>query len=248
VAKVTKGFEMFLTKISEREKGTNFNSLFWVAATFYSMGNSFEALPNETGAEDEPPRSKKLTPEAKNYYRKAAETYEKILKRYDEPDFAAPKGGQPSIKIRRARAYARLGRDESDAEYANFKYAMGLLLEILKEKPAMVDAQKAAAYTYQMWGDVRPEYYQFAIAGSAKHRELWGWGLLAKKVMNNANYMGLFFEARYNVALCRYKQALTREGEKKTETLRKALSDISVTQTLAPRPRSDWAQPLPTSP
>ena len=214
---------MFLTKISEREKGTTFNSLFWVADTFFSMGASFD-----------PPGTKKLTDEAKNYYRKAADTYEKILKRYAEPGFAAPKGGDLSIKVRLARTYARLGRDEKDTEHANFKYAMGLLLEILKEKNTMVDAQKEAAYTYQAWGDVRPEYYQFAIAGSSKHKELWGWGQLAKRVMNNPNFKDLFYEARYNIAVCRFKQAMTKDGEAKNATLRKALSDISVTQTLYP--------------
>lgn len=219
----TKDFEMFLAKLSDHEKDATFQSLFWVADAFFSLGSRFD-----------PPGTKTLNAEAQNYYRKAADTYENMLKHYDEPDFAAPKGSVYSIKLRLARSYARLGRDEKDDDGANSQRAIGLLLEILQAKNAMVDAQKEAAYTYQAWGDIRPEYYQFAIAGNPKHREIWGWGPLAKRAMNNADFQDLFYEARYNLALCRFQQALTKDGEAQTATLRKALRDISTVQTLHP--------------
>ena len=34
---------------------------------------------------------------------------------------------------------------------------------MLKDHPQMVDAQVEAAYTYQSWGEERPEYLEMAI-------------------------------------------------------------------------------------
>jgi hypothetical protein len=77
----------------------------------------------------------------------------------------------------------------------------------LKEHAMMVDAQVEAAYIYQAWGEERPECYEFAVQGSPSSREVWGWGELSRRVESAAKYQDVFFEARYNLALCRLRQA-----------------------------------------
>jgi hypothetical protein len=212
-------FEDFFAAPAAEGRSPAFPALLWTGDALFSIGAGFDS-----------PGAKDIGDAAKHYYNKAAETYEQILKRYREPGFAAPKGAQYSIKIRLARTYARLGRGDG----AKFAAAERLLLEILRETPAMADAQQAAASMYQAWGDVRPEHWLVAIAGNAAHKEVWGWERLAARVRDRADFRELFHEARYNLALCRFNLAQGEEGDAKTATLREALGDIARTQTMSP--------------
>ena len=76
-----------------------------------------------------------------------------------------------AVKIRLAGCIRRLG---------GYEEALALLVGVLKENPTMVDAQVAAAYTYQSWGHEKPGRYLLAITGSQRYREIWGWGELAQ--------------------------------------------------------------------
>ena len=44
---------------------------------------------------------------------------------------------------------------------------MDALVEILKVQNNMLEAQREAAYTYQAWGEEKPDYYLSAIRGGA---------------------------------------------------------------------------------
>jgi len=212
--KVSQGFELFLTKISEREEGNTFNSLNWVAATFAGLAAGFD-----TGGE-------KLPAEAENYYRKAAATYQRMLKRLEEDPGFGPEGAAESVKVRLAHCLRRLGE---------YKAAFALLLTVLKQRPTMVDAQVEAAYTYSDWGQENPGYYVLAITGSQKYREVWGWGQLARRVGRYPEYRDVFHEARYNLALCRFKLALTKtDTAEKNKVLEQAQRDIEVVYRLYP--------------
>jgi len=214
VKKVSQGFELFLTKISERQEGNTFNSLNWVAATFAGLAAGFD-----TGGE-------KLPAEAENYYRKAAATYQRMLKRIqEEPDFA-PEGAADGVKVRLARCLRRLGE---------YRSAFALLYSVLKQRPTMVEAQVEAAHTYGDWGREKPGYYVLAITGSQKYREVWGWGQLARRVGRVPDYRDVFHEARYNLALCRFKLALTKSDKaQKDAVLEQAERDIAVVYRLYP--------------
>lgn len=213
INKVSEGFEVFLSKILERDTGNNFNSLNWVAETFAGL-----AAGTDTGGTT-------LDPKAEGYYNKALETYNKILSRLAEPEFGAPEGASPSIKLRMARCYRRLG---------DYKTALSWLLDVLKEKPTMVDAQIEAAYTFQDWGAEQPEWYSRAISGSTVYRDLWGWGQLARRVQSHPSYRDLFHEARYNLAVCRMKLAQARSGEAQAALLKQAEADITIVYRLYP--------------
>ncbi|MEE8452911.1 MAG: hypothetical protein V3R99_13380 [Thermoguttaceae bacterium] len=209
VAQVTKGFELFLDRIAGREQGNTFNSLNWAAETYFSLGNS------------------KLGSEAIGYYEKAAKTYQKILQQCKAyPSFATQPNATLIITLRLAACYRHMG------DYSN---ALKLVLAILKssERP-IVSAQLEAAYSYQAWGEEKPTAYKLAIMGSEKHREIWGWGRIAARVIRSPDHMHIFHEARYNLAYCRFQWALSMSSTEKKAMLAQAEKDILIIERLYP--------------
>jgi hypothetical protein len=111
----------------------------------------------------------------------------------------------------------------------------------------MVDAQVEAAYTYQAMGDRgKPKYYEKAIQGgkNVKTKDgsvfplVWGWGKIARLISPMGRgplYEPIFHEARYNLALCRYKLALSQKSREQRKALaEQAERDILVIQRLYP--------------
>jgi tetratricopeptide (TPR) repeat protein len=220
VEKVKQGFERFLDRVSKRDEGNTFNSLNWVAETFVGLAAYLD------------PGGKTLPPEAAEYYQKAAHTYQRILTDCQEEKIQCPPGATTSIKIRLARCLRRLGQ---------FKEALKLLLDVLKARTNMVDAQVEAAYTYQARGEIKPGYYEFAIKGSRNYKQIWGWGKIAGMVVRSNKHRSVFHEARYNLALCRFNWALTKPKKEKAKMLAQAEKDILVTQKLYPvRSSEQW--------
>jgi len=221
---VLKGFELFLTRISKRP-GNSFNSLHWVAETFYSLGAGLD------------PDTSQLPANVRQYYEKARDTFQRILDEVEAGQLEAPEGADTSIKIRLARCLRRL-RD--------YKGSLALLVDILKRRNMMVDAQVEAAYTYQAWATMpdKADYYIKAITGGAPARRkkdgatvrlVWGWGKLARLVMPILAHRSIFHEARYNLALCRFEYARTQSSAtKRKETLQQAEKDILIIERLFP--------------
>ena len=191
-AKVARGFESFLARISARPAGEiTFNSLCWVAETLMSLGAAAA------------PESGSLSPEAQSDYQKAAEVYRRIIElcRADEK-FAPKAGAATGVQIRLARCLRLLGK---------FDESLDLLVEVLTGRETLIDAQREAAYTYQAWGQRDPDYFLLAIRGGHEVERkprgtvnlIWGWAGIARKVQFVDAYQDLFDEARYNLALCR---------------------------------------------
>lgn len=219
---VLTGFQMFLSRISERP-GNSFSSLHWVAETLFSLGAGLD------------PQTREPPPNAKKYYEQASATYQKILSELDEGKLEAPEGADISLRIRLSKCLRRLGQ---------YKEAMKTLVEVIVEKPMMVDAQIEAAYTYQAWAteDGKAGYYKYAIQGGqeAKKKDgtkvllVWGWGKLARMVFRSEAHRDIFHEARYNLAVCRFEYAKTLSGAERTETLKMAEQDVLIIQGLFP--------------
>jgi hypothetical protein len=113
--------------------------------------------------------------------------------------------------------------------------ALQQLLEVLKDHPMMVDAQVEAAYTYQSWGDEKSEYLEMAIQGGKRYQEVWGWGELARRVQSEVRFRNVFHEARYNLALCRLRQAqIATDRPQRTRLAEAAENDILATRRLVP--------------
>ncbi|MEX0713278.1 MAG: hypothetical protein WD278_13065, partial [Pirellulales bacterium] len=141
LAKVTKGFELFLERISSRETGNTFRSLNWVAETFFSLGSGYDA------------GGQQVSDEAKAYYEKAYDTDQKILSAAEADSRFAPGDALLAVRLRMARTQRRLGE---------FLKAVNLLVSVLQEKPQLIDAQREAARTYQEWGRKKAGYYGLA--------------------------------------------------------------------------------------
>ncbi|MBN2579328.1 MAG: hypothetical protein JXB10_10085 [Pirellulales bacterium] len=222
-AAVRRGFDLFLTKITQRPAAElNFNALSWVAETFMGLGSSLDP-------QDGPPPAP-----AKEYYQKAAETYEKILQLCAaDKKFAPGPTSATVIKIRLSRCLRRLGR---------FNRALDLLAEILKENRNVLDVQIEAAETYQAWGKVKPRYYNLAISGGkpvetpqGKTNLVWGWGTISRRLQFQPAYKNKFFEARYHLARCRLDLARTQTGSQRKKTLNQAVGDVAVVFSLYPQ-------------
>jgi len=215
------GFETFLTEVAA--DATELNTLFWVGDTYRGMGESFGT------------NLKSMTPEAKNYFTKAAATYQKILDRGKKEPAFLPGMMATSVQISLAKTKKNMG---------DYVGAREILESILKTTPTMLPAQVEAAKLYQDWGGTgktQEDNYVRAIVGArpdkAKNNQntIWGWGEIARRTANNPQFKDQFYEARYNVALCRYQYALAQgDAAKKKEQLQRAKSDIALTAGLYP--------------
>lgn len=222
--KVSQGFKLFLQRISQRDNGNTFNSLNWVAATFYSLG---------TGHDD--PDSKEVPAEARPYYEKSLQTDEAILGRLKADPAFAPEGAEAVVRLRTAKTQRALRK---------FKEAIDLLTGVLKTRANMVDAQIEAATTFQDWGAVDAKHYIEAMAGAVKHQDkkgredrlIWGWARIAIRTqpLKDARMQDYFYEARFNLAKCRVEYAKGKSGKEKADGLKKAESDILYTHQLRP--------------
>lgn len=222
LAKVSKGFELFLKRISSREKGNNFNSLNWVAETFFSLGSGYDA----DGAKEAPA-------EAKGYYENSLAADRKIIEAAKADKAFAPEGAILVVRVRTARTQRRL---------RNFEDANKELVEVLKEKSNLLEAQLEAARNFQDWGAEKPEYYVKAIEGDVKQKNkegrtenlIWGWNKTAVRAQGQKNVGDAFDEARYNQAKCYMELAKTKSGTPKNDLLKKAESNIVFTFRVKP--------------
>jgi len=234
IQKVSQGFERFLDVISKREQGNSFSSLNWVAQTFSSLGAGLD------------PGDGPLPEAALRYYESAGATYYRLLK---NPPADMPEGAETTIKVQLAICLRALGRrhDEADPKKVqkNFEQALSLLVGILKERETRVDVQKEAARTYQELARAteQPQYYLNAILGGQKQSDgrylVWGWNGISRRVGSREDYRPIFYEDRYNIALCRMRLAQTQTGDERTKTLEQAENDIVLTHKLYPIPAGD---------
>jgi tetratricopeptide (TPR) repeat protein len=227
-AKVARGFEFFLTRLAGRPASeSNFGTLYWVAETFMDLGNSL-------GADDKRPPA-----EALNYYQKAAEAYKKLVEACRaDAKFVPQPGALTAVQLRLARCLRRLGKCEE---------AMAVLVETLKDRERLLDAQREAAFTYQAWGEEKPGYFILAVNGGHNVKKpdgsvshlVWGWGAIARRVQQNTKQdeklSDVFHEARYNLALCQLGYAESKSGQEKTDQLRKAEGYILAVQIIRPQ-------------
>lgn len=179
-----------LNRTDPQQAAQDWNTLWWTGDTFCKLGESLQ---------DASPSARK---KAHQHFAKAAQIMAAAIERgQKEPGFVPTPENLTAAKIRLARALQGTGRHEQ---------AIKTLAEVLEKRPNLVDAQFSAAQAFQDYAASHPDragYYRFAIGGGekAEFRAIWGWGRLSKALLADGAQRGRFFEARYNLALCRAK-------------------------------------------
>jgi hypothetical protein len=136
----------------------------------------------------------------------------------------------------------RLSLAKTKRSTLDYTGATDIFEAILKTNPTMLPVQIEAARTYQDWATYnKPDLYQSAMFGARPDKTnpdktkqgknvIWGWGEIGNRTAGDARFKDQFNEARFNLALCRYNLALSqKDAAKKTELLKRAKQDISVT-------------------
>ena len=210
------GFQTFLEEV--RSESNDLRVLNWVAESFTSLGNGLR-----DGA--------KLTDASKECFRKAVATYDQILSNGTKT--ALPPEVQRQLKFHKAIALR-------DAE--QFEQSTQLLTDVLLVDNGILEYQKEAARTYQLWA-ADPSAgikYLTAVRGTKEDEQagvqaVWGWSRIAQIVQRNRKYRDDFYEARYNWALCEYRLALRlRKESNRKEYLQKAQDVVVFTHRLYP--------------
>lgn len=137
VKDVQKGFEDFLKRIQERENGTSYASLNWIAQTFISLAEgSMEG--NKVGEE------------SKKYFEAAIGTYETMLERMksDPADFVAnaDEAKIANLTIGLQRKIAETAEELGDYEKADKYYRL-----VLTAKPGLMELQYKMMNMYVNW-------------------------------------------------------------------------------------------------
>ncbi len=186
------GFETFLNQV--RNTATELNVIYWVASTYQSMGESYA-----------PGANRQVAADAVRYYGEAAKTFQDILDRGKSGKLVVEGQLQGQISLQLAKTRRSMGE---------FDQAIKLFMEILTKNPALLSVQTEAAKTYEEWAERSGDgkYYLHAIQGSMESRTkksvIWGWAEIAKITSGKPQFRDNFYEARYHVALGRYKYAM----------------------------------------
>jgi tetratricopeptide (TPR) repeat protein len=217
-ARVATALESFLDRIGRRQGATDAASRIWMAETYYQLARQQTTRVGEAN-------------EARRYYEKALAECEQVLNTPAENDSAPQEKLILGLMLRKADCLRNLHR---------YKEAIQQFAAVLAKKPNLLEAQVAAAYTYQERGELEAaRWYPYAWQGGSKDKGtgknlIWGWARLAQVVASSEQYRNVFHEARYNQALCRYKYALDQQGEQREKYLRQAKGDIRITAQLYP--------------
>jgi tetratricopeptide (TPR) repeat protein len=229
VAELSTAFEAFLKRLVGRESGNNFNSLFWVADTYVELGAGLAQAPLNSAAADADRKR------GQEYYAQAVAAFEAILNRDQADGQFMPDKYLPLVEMKLAKAYRGAGEYEK---------ALALLTRLLKDKPAVLDVQFDAAYTYQELAASDPakhsRYFRRAILGgdTDESRHIWGWNALAQKIRAQQtrlrveagdpakaeqaeDYRQRYQEARYNSVYCTFTLATHTENQAERNRLLK---------------------------
>jgi len=198
------GLSSFLDELSGGSSELNIRT--WVADTFSKLGETFSEDPTT----------------AKRYYERSIEAFTALLK-----DPALTDETQLQIEMRLGDTKALL----KDYEGALEQYA-----KVLRKKSSMLNVQVAAAMAYQKWGEAtfktpktaKDKFVKAMVGGypddrakidgkknsNYKRNIIWGWGRLFQVTMKYPQFRNTFYEARYNLALCRFRLATLEDSDK----------------------------------
>jgi tetratricopeptide (TPR) repeat protein len=240
---LTDAFTKFLERIAARPSEMDWPTGAWVAQSYLNLSTSPQRA--GSGAQSrgdgrataihEPP-SKPAAGPARDYLVKARRTYEQLLSAASSTrDYAPDDNAVLAAKVQLGDCYRGLGE---------YQKALDMFSDILKGREASLTVQRAAAYTYQQRGETEdPKWFERAIHGgytlrSTGQNRIWGWlkisQVAARAARSDEKYRDTFYEARLNVARCRYLSAMKSSGTTRAENLTKAQQSIQSLARLYP--------------
>lgn len=199
------GLSTLLETTAKREQGHSFGTLSWCATSLHDLAEK-----RDSGAAQ-------IEKDTANLYTKAAGVYQNILDTARENEGFADERNLAGIRVKLSRCQNRLGLYDS---------ALKQLEAVLTDYPKNLEAQKAAAYTYQQWGaqTQNADHYETAVGGWKSKRAkkddpnlIWGWAKLTTISRRLPQYRDTFYEARYNWVLCRARAALLNKDDDELE-------------------------------
>ena len=202
---ITRGFEGFLDRISERKQGNTYLTLRWVADTYFNFGLGLKPLAGEQAAAEEGQTAddEQNSKAAAEYFKKAGKTYQTILKRIDaEPEWASSPNAKVATTLRMSESLRELGR---------FGDAVKTLIPILETNETNLELQTGAVTILQNWGKKKHALYARAIQGAVPKSNgknlIWGWNrliaLLSRNIDKSAQFKEKFYDAVLNKMECR---------------------------------------------
>jgi tetratricopeptide (TPR) repeat protein len=219
--RVSTAFAKFVDRVSS-QPGANWAMRVWLGQTYLAMANDrrVAAKPAGTANVADAP----LDNVSRVYYSKARDTYLQLIKEAASDPKLAPSGGAVLLaKMRLAESYRALRQ---------YDKAIDAFSEILKEKEASLEVQRAAATTYAERGQHDdPKWFENAIHGGNKAKPngqnlVWGWVKIstvsAQAARKDTTFRDSFFDARLNIARCRYQAAMKKEGDARRDDLSNA--------------------------
>jgi hypothetical protein len=233
---LTNAVAQFLERIESRGGDANWPTRVWLAQTYYDLGAGTRA-----GLSTAPPTSAQagITPAsgtARDFYVKSRDAYKRVLtSAAQDPAIAPNETAVLAAKVQLAECHRALGE---------FQQALDIYSSILKERESSLTVQCAAAYAYQDRGQFEDaKWFERAIGGGYQVREsgqnrIWGWAKIsqvaARATRADAKYKDTFFEARLNIARCRYLAAMKSANDARQQYLAKAKQSIVSLQQLYP--------------
>ncbi|HEY3395335.1 MAG TPA: hypothetical protein VGK58_21720, partial [Lacipirellulaceae bacterium] len=234
--RIAAAFAQFLDRIAARQTEADWPTRVWLARTYYDLGTAQRAGPSARQSSPQASASangasspiKPPTGAARDYLVKARDAYQKLL----EAGAKAPK--LPPSDTAMLAARVQLG--ECERALGQYKQALDIFSAVLKEKESSLAVQRAAAYAYQERGQVEDaKWLERAIHGGYRLRStgqnrIWGWvkisNVAARAARTDQKYRDTFFEARFNIAKCRYLAAMKQSGAARQRDLAKAKQSI----------------------
>ncbi len=210
--RVIKAFAKFVDHVVTRTDSANWTGLNWIAKTYLRMGD--EVITDRQ--------------QAQVYFAHSLSIYEMMIAQAEQtPDFAPSPLALLAARKKTGICQQKLGE---------YKQSLDTFSSILKEKESRLDVQKAAAYTYQAWGEAEDvSKLEHAIGGGYKLRStgknrIWGWVKIAnavKRYINkNDSHRDTFFEAWLNIARCRYLIGTKSKGAEQGQNFAQAKTTI----------------------
>ena len=195
VARLSGTFGDFLDHISQGQEDSSWSTRYWIAQTYYTMGESLRAGTTTTPKE------------ATQYFTKARDAFKMLSAEAEKDPSTLP---SPTAKL---AVEKQLG--ECYRELGDYQQALDAFSKVLADQESQLTVQQAAARTYQRWGAAgggvkkleRAIYGGYQLRSTGKNR-IWGWLKLAlvaeRAARSDPKYEDVFFEARLEAARCRY--------------------------------------------